>query len=69
MTKMTVATLQTLRDEEHSNQFWKWLMNAKKEIDVDEPELPWLRKQPRHFEIGTSGPECFDDVKAMYRQV
>ena len=53
---MTVATLQTLRDEEHLNQFWEWLMNAKKEVDLDEPELPRLWKQPRHFEIDTSGP-------------
>ena len=45
--KMTVATLQTLRDE-HFDQFWEWLMNAKEEVDGDEPELSQLWKQPRH---------------------
>ena len=69
MTKMTVATLQTLRTDEKFDKFWELVNKKKDEVEVDEPQLPRRGKQPRRFETGTAEPDFFEDVKLLYLSV
>ena len=68
MAQRTIATLQTLRDEAKFDLFWERLLAQQSSLDVDAPELPQRREQPRRFELGIAKAEFCEDVKAMYRQ-
>lgn len=66
--KMTVRTLQTLRDDNHFDCFWASVDVRRKEAAVEEPQLPRRRKMPRRYEDGMAEPEFFSDCKDFYRQ-
>ena len=64
---MTVATLQTLRDDGMFDLFWKKVENHSLSLDVDEPKLPRKRKAPRRYEEGAAEPGFHDDCKQYFR--
>ncbi len=65
---MAVATLETIRSDAGFDAFWEIVMLHKRDVDIDEPELPRRRRVPSRFQEGTAEPEHFSDAKIMYRQ-
>ena len=51
----------------------QWILGngqrEKNEVNVDEPQLPRHRKQPRHFESGTAERKFFEDPKLLYQSI
>ena len=68
--RLTVATLQSVRNERDFDLFWcKVLKNNIEKLDVNEHSLPRQRKVPRRFEIGESEPSFSSTPKQYYRRV
>ena len=61
---MAVATLQSLRNDTHFDNFWGKLLKTRNDPSVDELVLP--RKRCRHLDDGDDEPE-FVDSKQYYR--
>ena len=50
--KLTVQTLQAIRNDDSFDQFWELLQLTAAEYDIGDPALPRRRKVPQHMEVG-----------------
>lgn len=65
---MTVATLQSIRDDRSLNLFWEKIERERQSLDVQEPQLFRRRKTPKRLDDGQADGEFPSDPKAFYRQ-
>ena len=68
LAKMTVGTLQRIRNDRSFNLFWKKVEQERQSVDVVEPQLPRRRKLPRRLDDGQSDGDFPSDPEAFYRQ-
>lgn len=66
--QLTVKTLESLRNDETFNLFWKQVEMHGATFDVDNPVLPRKRKCPRRFDDGTAVGEHPASPKVFFRQ-
>ena len=66
--RMTVATLQSIRNDESYELFWEEVTSTAEQVDVDEPLLPRRRRRPKRFDDGMSEGAHHDTPKDLYRQ-
>ena len=64
---LTVATLQTLRNDESYELFWKQLEIERSSFELGEPTVPRKRKVVRRIEDGASVADHYDSLKDHYR--
>ena len=67
--KTTLATYATIRTDERLDLFWDYLESRRSSVDVSSPVLPWQRKVPRQFEVGTGVSENLDTPKYHYKKI
>ena len=65
--RLTVATLQTLRNDESYELFWKQLEIERSSFEVGEPTVPRKRKVPRRIDDGAPVGDHYDSPKDRYR--
>ena len=64
---MTVATLETLRDEDGQfDLLWKKVEIHALSLDVESPKLPRKRKVPLRYAEGTLEPDIYDDCRHYF---
>ena len=69
VSKITIATLQSLRCESNFDLFWQKIdLALNEEVDVNEPELPRRRRIPQRFEVGSGEPSFGETPKQFYRR-
>ena len=66
---MTIATLKSLRNDTYFDLLWDKVNLMASKLNVDEPQLPRIRKKPKRFDDGKSDCDFHADPKALYRQV
>jgi len=49
---LTVKTLESIKNTENFNLFWKSLLLKSHTLNISEPELPRHRKTPKRYEVG-----------------
>ena len=69
LAKMTIATLQSLREEEAFDMFWERAITESSELDIGEPSLPRKRKPPQHSIVGTSETPLPLTAKSHYKAI
>ena len=69
LARMTVTTLEGLRNDQSFDSFWKLVLKKKHNYDVDDPELPRRRKRPARYEPGSAEAHFHDDPKGFFRQI
>ena len=57
MARMTISTLQSIRDDASFSTFWKKVTQSAAKYDNEEPELPRKWKASRMFNDGLVPPE------------
>ena len=67
--QMTIQTIKSIRSDESSDLFWGKVSCKATALDINEPELPRQRKQPRRYEVGLSTGDFHQEPKAYYRQL
>ena len=60
---LTCQTLERIRDDKCYDLFWERALRLQNDLDVDEPELPRMRKPPRRYEIGSSESDFHSSAK------
>ena len=63
---MTVATLETLRDDGQFDLLWKKVEIHALSLDVESPKLPRKRKVPLRYAEGTLEPDIYDDCRHYF---
>ena len=66
---MTIATLQSLRNDFNFDLFWRKLDRIRSELNVNEPQLPRRRMLPKRFDDGNAEAEFDTDCKEYYRKI
>ena len=66
LAKMTVGTLQSIRNDRSFNLFWKKVEQERQSVNVVEPHLPTRRNLPRRLDDGQSDGDFPSDPKAFY---
>ena len=65
---MTIATLKSLCNDTSFDLLWDKVNLMASKLNVDEPQLPRIRKKPKRFNDGKSDGDFHADPKALYRQ-
>ena len=50
---LTCQTLERIRDDKSYGLLWEKALQLQRDLDVDDPVLPRMRKTPRRHEIGS----------------
>ena len=72
LAKMTVKTLNSVRNDESFKLFWQTVLQESKSRGVNEPQLPRKRRAPKRIEEcigGTAQPEFQASVEDNYRMI
>ena len=72
LAKMTVKTLNRIRNDESFKLFWQRVLQESKKREVNEPQLARKRRAPKRIEEcigGTAQPEFQTSVKDSYRMI
>lgn len=69
LAKMTVKTLQLIRDDRSFDLFWECTKKKAENMKVDEPRLPRRRKLPRRYADCLSHGEFHDTPASFYKQI
>ncbi len=64
----TVITVQTIRNDECFEKFWKKVNVLPSKYDINDPVLPRRRKHPSRFEEGQAPHTFADTPKDMFRK-
>ena len=67
--KMTVQTLQSIRNDESFENFWKCTTEKAKQLDIGEPKLPRQRKRTRRYDDGNYSGYFHDTSEALFKQM
>ena len=67
--KMTIATLNSIRNDEAFEQFWKTVNVKANKLDIDEPKLPRRRRKSKRHDDGYHPGDFHDTPEAYYRQI
>ena len=67
--KMTVETLELIRNDESYDHFWKTTTEKAKSLDIGEPSLPRCRKVPARYEDGMPSGHFHDSTVGYYKQI
>ena len=65
---MTIVTLKSLRNDTSFDLFWDKVNLMASKLNVDEPQLPRIRKKSKRFDDGKSDGDFNADPRAFYRQ-
>ena len=67
MANLTCQTLERIRDNKCYDLFWERALRLQNDLDVDEPELPRMRKPPRRYEIGSGESDFHNSAKDYFK--
>ncbi len=67
--KITIATLNSIRNDEAFEHFWKTVNVKANKLDIDEPKLPRCRRRPKRHNDGYHPGDFHDTPEACYRQI
>ena len=62
-------TLEKMCNDESFDLFWQTFLRLQKQYGVHEPELPWKKKAPAHYEVGAGRGQHPSTVVDVYRPV
>ena len=65
---MTIATLKSLCNDTSFDYLWDKVNLMASKLNVNEPQLPRIRKKHKRFDDGKSDGDFHADLKALYRQ-
>ena len=64
---LTCQTLERIRDDESYDLFWEKALQLQRDLDVDDPVLPRMRKTPRRHEIGSGEGDFHSSPKEYFK--
>ena len=67
VTSMTVATLNSMRSDDHFDLYGDVVILKAEELSVSEPQLPRQRKFPRRYDDGSSSGDYTPTPKADFK--
>ena len=66
---MSLAALDSLRNDESFDDFWKDVLNVLETNDIEEPFLPRKRKAPARYAIGTGEAHNPETAMDLYKLI
>lgn len=68
ISQRAIQTIQSIHNDESFDLCWGRVSHKATALDINEPQLPRQKKQPRRYEVGLSTGDYHQEPKAYYRQ-
>lgn len=65
---LTCQTLERIRDDKCYDLFWERALTLQNDLDIEEPDLPRMRKPPRRYEIGSGEGDFHRSPKDYFKE-